>query len=1034
MATQDGAVNYQTYAQPMMAARPGPTTASTKVMNLSRAQAPQPGSGGGQPTYYAQPTAQPQVASYPTQYQQSAVQDYTTSAPRYNAQQPQVYTVGSSQTFSGQQPQQPQPYRVSATPGQQQQGTMAYGAAEGTPSPTYATQSPQTYYAQPAATQMQTRTYQQPQQQTYQAYPQQQTQPYGQVVYAQPSRQVQPAMPASYQTQASAGSQFSQTTGAYTAYPASNQQQSPGQPMSAQPAQAWVSTQNQPSYDQGYQQPRQFSNVTAQQVGPTSPPLQPSPVKQYSQQVTQPQANLSASYQLAQQNLPIQQAAYEPVQFKPQQAPQSPQGVPTPVYQARPPVKPSQQQQVRQRIPSAGGPSRTIKVRSLPMRTASMDGVDATGPPQFVQHPTSQVHVNEGEPTHLSAVVRPAGDSSLHVEWFKNGKPLAASSRFTTSFDRGYAILDFLYTNEDDTGDYSCVATNKEGQDQSSACHITVIPEEKVVTDTQLPEESMVANLAAFENQMMQNGSIGDRYPDESRSTRPPQFVRALAPQTGIKEGAPAHFETVVEPANDATLTIEWYKDGKPVAMGCRFNSVLDRGYAILDILYCYPDDNGSYWCIAKNALGQVQSNVVDLQCNAEANIVTSSVLSKESVSYLQSLDNWHSDQMSGYDSVHVEEEEARCAPSFDILPVALTVVEGDPARFMVKAGGYPRPKVMWYINGDLLASSGAGGNWRIYQDGGISHLEFHRAGPPCQMNIRAVARNELGEAAADTVLVVEPQEDYRPDLRHVQLENPFKKLSQLKRVERSPELNSAFGRARPRALDLRRIERDQEHRARTAADAETIETENLYARVQAGLRTSRRSSLPPPARPQQPGVQQAPRAPQAPRQPPLPPSQPQVRQAQPAQMQAQQQMHQTQIQMQVQGQPQQLQQQQFQVKLQQQPVPQQNQPRPPPPPQPAPQPRMQMQVQQPQIRMQAQPVPAPAPTAPPPPPQQQAQVVQLQPQHVPPPPPPPPPPAPQPQTRVQQEAPPPPQAVATAVVEQPLPAGLQTVPPVQQQ
>ncbi|VDQ16826.1 unnamed protein product [Trichobilharzia regenti] len=40
----------------------------------------------------------------------------------------------------------------------------------------------------------------------------------------------------------------------------------------------------------------------------------------------------------------------------------------------------------------------------------------------------------------------------------------------------------------------------------------------------------------------------------------------------------------------------------------------MDRGFAMLDIHYCYPEDNGAYFCIARNAVGQVQSNVVDLQ------------------------------------------------------------------------------------------------------------------------------------------------------------------------------------------------------------------------------------------------------------------------------------------------------------------------------------------------------------------------------------------------------------------------------------
>ncbi|VDQ05356.1 unnamed protein product [Trichobilharzia regenti] len=98
-----------------------------------------------------------------------------------------------------------------------------------------------------------------------------------------------------------------------------------------------------------------------------------------------------------------------------------------------------------------------------------------------------------------------------------------------------------------------------------------------------------------------------------------------------------------------------------------------------------------------------------------------------------------------------------------------MTVTEGSPAKFIVKAGGNPKPKIFWYIDGELMASLGGGGNWRIFQDGGISNLEFLRVSNPGQLNIRAVARNNMGEAAAETVLIIEPHLDFRPDLRHVE-------------------------------------------------------------------------------------------------------------------------------------------------------------------------------------------------------------------------------------------------------------------------
>ncbi|KAA3681744.1 uncharacterized protein DEA37_0013148 [Paragonimus westermani] len=856
MAMQGGGeVNYQTYPQQPVHLGSSPAS-STKVVNLSRAQInlgqpaspqqqqyqqQQPPQQRQQQTYYAQP------AQYPSPPQASPFQPPPPQLQTYQAVQrsspgqPQVFTVGSSQPIQ-QQPQQQVPqYRVLTTqqPSVEPTRTVIYGAGQpGTPS-AYGNQTSVIYFGQqqqPQPLQQQPTaqshtTFQQPQSQ-YQQYhqPSQQqqypTQPQltGQFVYAQPARPEQPAQqqpssqPVRYQTQTSL------RDGQPVTYPAANQQPASIRPISVQSSQTWAAPSQgafdlppPPSPQQQQQQYRSFgtTGVTTQ-----SQPLSQASVTQFGQSPTRIQQT-TGSYQSQQPQSPSQfRSSVDQTTYIKSQQELPVQAYRQPEYQSRPPVSPSQQdsQFARRRLPSTGAPTRSVKVKSLPMRTSSsMDNIDASGPPQFVQQPQQQLNVNEGEPVTVSARVRPAGDSSLRVEWFKNGKPLSASSRFTTIFDRGYAVLEFIYTNEDDTGDYSCVATNNAGQDQSTGCRITVIPEEGVVTDSQLPEESMIASLAAMENQMVQNGlARGARYRDEPKSTRPPQFMKPLNPQIGVREATQAHFETIVEPANDASLTVEWYKDGKPVSMGCRFNSILDRGFAILEILYCYPEDNGAYWCIAKNAAGQVQSNVVELH----------------------------------YDRPNIVEEETPAAPSFDILPVALTVTEGSPARFLVKAGGFPRPKVQWYIDGELMASQGGGGNWRVFQDGGISYLEFHRVGSPCQQHIQVVARNNLGEISADTTLVIEPQLDFRPDLRHVEPENPFRKLAQLKKVDRTTELVSAFNRSRPKALDLRRMERESEYKARSVAESEAMEAENLYARVQSQLRTSRRASQPPPTPP----------------------------------------------------------------------------------------------------------------------------------------------------------------------------------------
>lgn len=48
------------------------------------------------------------------------------------------------------------------------------------------------------------------------------------------------------------------------------------------------------------------------------------------------------------------------------------------------------------------------------------------GAPSFVT-PIKDLQVYEGERVHFEAKILPAGDPSLTVEWYANGKPIPAS-------------------------------------------------------------------------------------------------------------------------------------------------------------------------------------------------------------------------------------------------------------------------------------------------------------------------------------------------------------------------------------------------------------------------------------------------------------------------------------------------------------------------------------------------------------------------------------------------------------------------------
>lgn len=65
-----------------------------------------------------------------------------------------------------------------------------------------------------------------------------------------------------------------------------------------------------------------------------------------------------------------------------------------------------------------------------------------------------------------------------------------------------------------------------------------------------------------------------------------------------------AELKSRIEPRDDPTMTIEWFKDDVPVRLGGRVNTFFNRGYAALIITGFEDEDSGRYSCIATNSFG----------------------------------------------------------------------------------------------------------------------------------------------------------------------------------------------------------------------------------------------------------------------------------------------------------------------------------------------------------------------------------------------------------------------------------------------
>lgn len=87
-------------------------------------------------------------------------------------------------------------------------------------------------------------------------------------------------------------------------------------------------------------------------------------------------------------------------------------------------------------------------------------------PPSFVKKVDPSYLMLPGESARLHCKLK--GSPVIQVTWFKNNKELSESNTVRMSFANSEAILDITDVKVDDSGTYSCEATNDAGSDSCS--------------------------------------------------------------------------------------------------------------------------------------------------------------------------------------------------------------------------------------------------------------------------------------------------------------------------------------------------------------------------------------------------------------------------------------------------------------------------------------------------------------------------------------------------------------------------------------
>ena len=362
--------------------------------------------------------------------------------------------------------------------------------------------------------------------------------------------------------------------------------------------------------------------------------------------------------------------------------------------------------------------------------------------PKFTRHLQNMGERMEGSSIKLEAQVTPSSDSSMTIEWYRNGQPITASSRIGTIFSFGYVSLNISDLRSEDSGTYTCRAVNRSGEDRSQAS-FEVKTSSALTASTGLEEQrayiQKTEQLEQYQASKMMKSEMSMEVPHQA-----PEFKTNIKDQCEVKEGGFAHFEARLEPMGDHTMKVEWLKDGKPVEASSRITSFFNFGYVALTIKQVANHDQGTYACVASNAYGRTETKAqLRLGLKTEGEFQSK---------------NWESIQQMESRKVETKMEvhqEITSSPKF-VSPLKGTnvVLEGQRAHFecRVEPQNDPKMSVQWFFNGQVLQASS---RIQTFHDFGYVALDINDARKEDSGTYTLVATNVLGSQQAEVQLNV---------------------------------------------------------------------------------------------------------------------------------------------------------------------------------------------------------------------------------------------------------------------------------------